>query len=294
MPEYTSYTGGNYATRYEKAVSDVIRQGSLTGILETPNVNWTGAKTFTERTLKASGFKPHTRDTGWNQGKVEDAEIPYTLEFDRDIEFFVDQADVDETNELLTAGNVTKAFLTQQAIPEMDAYRFSKIATKAITLGQSATETVSKANIYTKLKAAFLPIRKYGASNMITFMSSEAMDALEQAEGFSRSISTEKIADIETRVTSVDGVKLIEVWDDARFKTAFDFTEGFKETTGTKGLNFMVLSRGSIIAKAKIASIYLFAPGKHTKGDGWLYQNRLYHDLFVRELAKDGIYISNK
>lgn len=284
----------NYATKYEKEISDILRQESLTGILETPNVNWTGAKTFVQKTLSTSGYKPHTRTVGWNMGQITDDEIPYTLEFDRDIQFFVDKADVDETNEALTAGNVTAQFMREQAIPEIDAYRFSKIATKAISLSQTAAETVTKADIFGKLKDAFLKIRKYGASNMVTFISSEAMDCLERSTDFNRSVSTEKIGNIETRVASVDGVRLIEVWDDDRFKTKYDFTEGFVPDSTAKDINFMVVAKPAIIAKTKISSIYLFPAGSHTEGDGWLYQNRIYHDLFVNKLMEDGIYVSTK
>lgn len=92
----------------------------------------------------------------------------------------------------------------------------------------------------------------------------------------------------------MDGVRLLEVWDDDRFKTEFNFTEGFKPTGTSKSINFMVVARPSIIAKVKMSSIYLFPPGSHTEGDGWLYQNRLYHDLFVDEFKKDGIYVSVK
>ena len=38
----------------------------------------------------------------------------------------------------------------------------------------------------------------------------------------------------------------------------------------------------------KISSIYYFAPGAHTKGDGWLYQNRALSDVFTFPNGKDG------
>ena len=61
-----------------------------------------------------------------------------------------------------------------------------------------------------------------------------------------------------------------------------------------KDINFLIVAKPAVIAKAKFNSIYLFAPGQHTEGDGYLYQNRLYHDLFVLETKKDGVYVSHK
>ena len=34
--------------------------------------------------------------------------------------------------------------------------------------------------------------------------------------------------------------------------------------------------------------IYYFAPGTHTKGDGYLYQNRSFSDVFVFPNGRDG------
>lgn len=38
----------------------------------------------------------------------------------------------------------------------------------------------------------------------------------------------------------------------------------------------------------------MFAPGEHTQGDGYIYQNRLYHDIFVKKQLADGVSVSYK
>lgn len=285
----------NYVTKREKQFDQKLMQGALTNILETPRVNWLGAKSFEIPTVSVSGYKAHTRSKGYNAGTVSNDKEVYTLGFDRDIEFFVDKADVDETNEELSAANVTGTFITEHATPELDAYRFSKLATTAITATKFKSEDdYSEANVYSRLKSAILPIRKYGAANIVIYVSSEIMDFLERSKDFTRSIATTSPQGIDTRVTSLDGVQLIEVWDDARFKTQFDFTTGFVKASGGKDINFLIVAKPAVIAKAKFNSIYLFAPGQHTEGDGYLYQNRMYHDLFVLENKKDGVYVSHK
>lgn len=285
----------NYVTKREKQFDQKLMQGALTSILETPKVNWLGAKSFEIPTVSVSGYKAHTRSKGYNAGTVSNDKKVYTLNFDRDIEFFVDSADVDETNEELSAANVTGTFITEHATPELDAYRFSKLATTAITANKFKSEDdYSETNVYSRLKSAILPIRKYGAANIVIYVSSEIMDFLERSKDFTRSISTTSPQGIDTRVTSLDGVQIIEVWDDARFKTQFEFTDGFVKASGGKDINFLIVAKPAVIAKAKFNSIYLFAPGQHTEGDGYLYQNRMYHDLFVLENKKDGVYVSHK
>ncbi|HEL1984407.1 TPA: hypothetical protein U1364_001805 [Streptococcus suis] len=285
----------NYITKHEGKFEKRLMQGSLTAILETPKVNWLGARSFELPTISVTGYKAHTRSKGYNAGTVSNDKNVYTLGFDRDVEFFVDTADVDETNQEISAANISNTFISEHATPEVDAYRFSKIATNAITNGHYKQEDdYSEVNVFSRLKAAILPIRKYGASNIVVYVSSEVMDFLERSKDFTRSIATTSPQGIDTRVTSIDGVQFIEVWDDARFKTQFDFTTGFVKADGGKDINFLIVAKPAIIAKAKFNSIYLFAPGQHTEGDGYLYQNRLYHDLFVLKSQEDGVYVSHK
>jgi len=88
-------------------------------------------------------------------------------------------------------------------------------------------------------------------------------------------------------------VSLIEVFDVDRFHTSFDFTDGFVSATGSYALNWVIVYRGAVVAKTKLNSIYLFEPGNHTEGDGYLYQNRMYHDLFVMKNKADGVIVSH-
>lgn len=285
----------NYATKYADGFDQVIRQEALSVELETPNVNWLNANSFQVSTIETSGFRPHTRTKGYNEGSVSNTREVYTLDFDRDVEFFVDKMDVDESRQDVAAGNITNEFLRTHAIPEIDAYRFSKLAKTADTAGNAVTEAITKENVFDKLKDALLPIRKYGPGNTVMYVSSQVMDALERSTSFNRSVVVQNIAagsKLETRIASIDGVRLVEVWDENRFADKFDFSDGFKATEDAKKINFLAVAKHSVLAKQKVNSVYLFQPGQHTQGDGYLYQNRMYHDLFVLKNQVDGVRVS--
>ncbi|EHC6275909.1 hypothetical protein JR552_001767 [Listeria monocytogenes serotype 1/2b] len=284
----------NYATKNTKQFDQKMTQETLTSLIETPEVDWTGARSFIVTTLSTTGYKPHTRDKGYNSGAVANDKETYTLDFDRDIEFFVDKADVDETNEDLAAANVTGVFIAENAGPEVDAYRFSKMATSAIANSHSSTTVIAAGNVYSELKSALLPIRKYGVTNIIIYVSSATMDALERSTEFTRQITNQNVGltALESRVTSLDGVLLVEVWDTDRFATKFNFTNGFAKATDGYDINFLIVAKPAVVAKTKFNSIYLFPPGSHTEGDGYLYQNRLYHDLFVMKNKGDGLFVN--
>lgn len=288
----------NYITKDDGIFDQKITQGLLTSALggnaDVKLVD--GGKSFTLTTVSTSGYKKHSRGKGFNSGEVENAKEVYTMGQDRDVEFFVDTVDVDETNQDLAVANISKVFIEENAQPEIDAYRFATYATHAIDNDQATEQTLTKANVYSELKKAILPIRKYGPGNMVTFVSSEVMDALEQSTEFTRQITNQNVGmtALESRVTSLDGVSIVEVWDDIRFKTAFDFSDGFEPTADAKDINFLIIAMPAVIQIVKHNAIFLFAPGQHTEGDGYLYQNRLYHDVFVKKGKSDGIRASIK
>ncbi|PGN76118.1 hypothetical protein CN967_18615, partial [Bacillus cereus] len=145
----------NYAEVYRKELDQAVKQGLLTAEIETPSVNWIGAKTFNEPHMQVTGYGKHGRNSGWNRGDVKTENTPYTVEQDRDVEFFVDVADTDESGLVATIGNVSKTFIAEQATPEIDAYRFSKMAKEAKGIGgeQYKEEDLSKKDGMAVLKA---------------------------------------------------------------------------------------------------------------------------------------------
>ncbi len=288
----------NYITKDDGVLDQKIVQGLLTTALGgNADVNLVaGGKSFTLTTISTTGLKAHSRGKGFNEGSVENAKKVYTMGQDRDVEFFIDTQDVDETNQDLAVANISKTFIEEHVQPEIDAYRFSTLATTAIDAKQSEEQTITKANAYSELKKAILPVRKFGPQNMVVYVSSEVMDALEQSSEFTRQITNQNIGmtALESRITSLDGVMIVEVWDDARFKTEYDFTDGFTPKASAKDINFLVVAKPAVIQIVKENAVFLFAPGQHTEGDGYLYQNRLYHDLFVKEEQKEGVRVSVK
>ncbi|EAE3396500.1 hypothetical protein E1V70_01395 [Listeria monocytogenes] len=284
----------NYVDKYGKELDQKLVFGTYTNELETPNLLWLDAKTFKIQTITTTGLKAHTRNKGYNEGSASNENTAYTITFDRDVEFFVDVMDVDETGQALTAANVTKEFNSRHSAPEVDAYRFSKLATEAKKNGYSTAETITEENVFRTLKAAIRKVKKYGTQNLVMYVSVDVMAALELSKDFTRTISNQNIgpSSLETRVTGIDGVKLVEIEAEDRFYDTFDFTDGYKPAASAKKLNYLLINKGSVIGGTKHASIYLHAPGSVGQGDGWLYQYRVYHDIFVKEQQKDGVIAS--
>lgn len=334
----------NYAEQWNTELLQTIIQGTLCSPFITSNVRWLNAKTFQFPILDTTGYKSHSRNGGWNRGNATKTDLPFTLYHDRDVEFLVDVADVDETNQVASIQNISQRFIESQANPETDAEFFSKVAETAIENGLHvgyAANTWDKTNVYSRLKTMLKAgkLRAYRQrGSLICYLRSDIMDLLEQCSDFSRKIEMTQIADggigLETRVTEIDGVPIMEVIDDERFYTSFNFDPengGFEPTatayaltedtalvTGktyytksgdtytkvaspnvsniatyyevtaeSRQMSVLIASTEMVKKVPKINSIYFFAPGQHTEGDGYLYQNRAYSGTFVFPNGKD-------
>lgn len=304
----------NYAEQWSPELLEILMQGTLTSPFVTSNVRWLDAKTFHFTQMSTSGYKNHSRKGGWNTGSYEQKDVPYTLTHDRDVEFLVDKADVDETNATASIQNISRVFEQTWVVPETDALFFSKVAQAAQKTedyhGSTAASEYTKAKVFGMLKDILAKgkLRRYKANgSLIMYVTSQIMDALEQSTAFTRKIEMTQIAEgglgIETRVTEIDGVPIMEVIDDERFYDAFDWepegggfaplkkveaASGVEAVTGAHKINVLVACGQTCKTVPKINSIYYFEPGGHTKGDGYLYQNRSFSDVFVFPNGRDG------
>ena len=281
----------NYAEVWSPELLAIKIQETLTSPFIVPNVKWLGAKTFHFTQMSTSGFKTHSRDGGWNRGTVTQTDNEFKVEFSRDIEFLIDKADVDETNATASIENIAKVFQMTQVAPEHDAYFFSKVAQKAIAANlysETAASDYTVDNVFTKLKQQLARVKRYRRSN-IMYVASWIMDLLELSKELAKKVELTQVADggigIETRVTFIDGVPILECIEEDRFYDKFNFEPelgGFEPIEDeSRKINTLIASTEMVITVPKISSIYYFEPGTHTEGDGWLYQHREDYDTFV-------------
>lgn len=296
----------NYASVWEPELLEIMVQNSLTSPFITSNVRWLDAKTFHFTQMSTSGFKAHNRNGGWQKGTYSQEDVPFTLTHDRDISFAVDKADVDETNKTASIENIARVFEETQVVPEADALFFEKVATAALAVNglhsATAASDYTVANVYSKLKGYLTAgkLRRYRADgSLIMYVTSAIMDLLERSTDFTRKIEMTQIAEgglgIETRITDIDGIPIMEVIDDDRFYTAFDYSDGFAPKTGAYKLNVLIASTKTVKAVTKINSIYYAEPGDSTFGDSYAYMHRQLSDVFVMpnglDKAIDSVYV---
>lgn len=265
-----------------------------------PQVQFINAQTIKLPVITLSGYKDHNRQgTGFNTGTLANSWEPKKLEHDRDIEFAVDPMDVDETNLALSIANITNQFEEQQAIPEKDSYRFSKLYAQAASYAANGavvdtTTTLTAANVLDWFDTQMAAMDDAGVpeEGRILYLTSAVRKLLKNAQGITRTLSVGAAGVIDRTVHSIDDVTLRTV-PSARFKTAYDFTNGCTPAATSKQINTMLVHPSCVVSRDKYSYIQVFTPGHDSRtADKYLYQNRYFTDTFLLQQKAPGIAVN--
>ena len=250
------------------------------------------AQTIKLPRMALSGYKDHSRTPGFNAGTMSNDWEAKKLSHDRDIEFFVDPMDIDETNLTLSVANIQNTFETEQAIPEKDSYRFSKMHAELTAYNGSVnTDVVDAANFLEIFDEEMSKMDEAGVpeEGRILYVTPTMRKIVKNADGIDRMISVSTPSNINRKVHRLDDVT-IKMVPAARMKTKYDFTDGCVVADDAKQINFILVHPSAVVCRDKYSYIKLFTPGTDSRtADGYLYQNRSYGDLFLLERKVDGV-----
>lgn len=243
--------------------------------------------------MSLSGYKDHSRTPGFNAGTMSNDWEAKKLAHDRDIEFFIDPMDIDETNLTLSVANIQNIFETEQAIPEKDSYRFSKLHAELTTYkAASIDSTVIDATVFLDQFDEFMARMDEAAvpqEGRILYVTPTMNKIVKTAQGIERSITVTTPNSINRKVHSLDDVA-IKMVPASRLKSKYDFTDGCIADPTAKQINFILIHPTCVVCRDKYSYIKLFTPGTDSRtADGYLYQNRNYGDLFLLEKKVDGV-----
>src|SRR5690606_15436387 len=121
------------AKRFAPLLDEIYQREALTSILEAPRdmIRYTqNANTVLLPEMEVQGLGDYSRNNGYVRGDVDLKWTAYTLTQDRGRSFQVDAMDDEETIQI-AFGRLAGEFMRTRVIPEIDAYRFAKIAQKA-------------------------------------------------------------------------------------------------------------------------------------------------------------------
>lgn len=269
--------------------------------LSNQGIKFLNAQTIKIPRLTVSGYKDHNRSSiGFNTGSVSNDWEPKKLQHDRDIEIPIDPMDVDETNLVVEMANIQNTFEEEQAIPEKDSYRFSKLLTEATTYASNGA--VVDENVLTKAtilewfdeKMAHMDDNSVPQDGRILYLTSAMQKLIKEADGITRTFSVGAAGVIDRRVHTLDDVAMKQV-PSGRFKTKYNFTDGCVPAADAKQMNMILVHPSCVISRDKYAYMKVFTPGTDSRtADKYIYQNRYYTDTFLIERKACGLAINKE
>jgi hypothetical protein len=268
----------NLVTKFQPLLDEVYQAASLTGDLENSAVKFDGTKTVKVLKLTVPALGTYTRNTGYTAGDVTADWEAFTLTQDRGTEFSVDAMDDEETLNM-TFGNASSEFIRRSVVPQVDAYRFANLAKAEGISAASAAITTGDAAI----KAINAGMTKMDEDEVTT--EGRILYITPTLKGLIDDLETYKSKACMQRFSK------IVIVPQSRFYTDVTISDtGFAKAEGGKNINFLIVDPKAAFAVAKHKKLRVFDPDTNQKRDDYLFQYRLYHDMFVYPQKAAGVY----
>lgn len=301
-----SFNSFEYASVFMEELDSQLVEKSTTGWMEgnAGQVQYNGGAEVKIPKMQMSGLGDYDRDGGFAKGAVTVTYETRKLTQDRGRTFQLDAMDVDETNFAATAGAVMREFQNTKVIPEIDAYRYSKIAELAKTAGKIKEYTAAVDTIFENLMNDMTAIRDAvgDGCELVIAMSAKVAGMLDLAKGGTNVLESGVFqqGSAELKVKEIDGCPIIRV-PSARFQTKYDFMDGvtenetdggFAKAEDAKGINWIIMVKSAPVAISKTDVTRIFDPMTNQNANAWKIDYRKYHDIWITDNGMDGILVN--
>lgn len=270
---------------YVPLLDEVYKEASITSILDgATDLMREGynANEICIPMLEMDGLADYSRNSGYAQGNANLTWETVKCEFDRGRKFNVDDLDNAETGGV-AFGLLAGEFIRTKVVPEIDAYRFAKYASKdGVGVG---TGTISSGT------AAIAALRA-------------AMDEMDNAEVPAEDRYLYGTPGFIGLINDMDTTKSRALLGDfafigkvpqSRFYTKITQNEdGYDKAADGADINFMIIHKSALIQFSKLVKPKILTPEVNPDGDSWIfgYRNVGIADVYANKLA--GVYVHAK
>ncbi|ACI00366.1 gp6 [Listeria phage P40] len=283
-----------YADLFQSQLDEAIQTGIKSGFLEANpnNVQYNGGNTMKIASIVTTGLNAYDRENGYGtKGTVTLTWETKTFDLDRSATFSIDAMDVDESNNLATAANVLNVFQKTQVVPEIDKYRFTKLAQEGSVTGgvvdATAPDSASQA-LFTDIAKMLEVIDD--PSQLVIITSPTTLETMANSARFRESKNTQvlKRGEVDTKVEFVNDIEVVQV-PSAYLYDKVTITSGAPSYTGAKAIPYIIAKRDAATGIVKADNVKIFDPAVNQEADAYKIQVRIYHTLFVAKNQKAGI-----
>ena len=283
------------AEKYLPILDGIYKRESLTARLLGANalINFTGANKVQIFKTDMDGLADYSRANGFVNGSVTAGWEDYTLSKDRGIALGIDRMDNEETLGM-AFGTLAGEFVRSKEVPELDAYRFAAMAGTTGVDGTTGTIIVGTTDVPGLIDAAEMSMgdNEVPYEGRILFVSEKAYAGLKSK--ITRYLANEN--NVQRNVEMYNNMEVVRV-PQSRFNTAVtlnDGTSAFGYTATGSNINFMIVHPSAVLPVVKHEIVKIFSPDENQTADKWLFQVRVYHDMFVLDNKVNGIYVHSE
>lgn len=280
-----------YFQKYTDRLDRVYKAEAKTAVLDSPDalVSLTGANEFKVPKMSMDGLADYDRKTGYKVGTVTLDFETKKPDYDRARKFRVEEMDNEESAGI-AFGALAAEFIRTKVVPEMDAYRFAKLAANAGTVDD--TEAATGAAILALLNAANADMseKEVPEEGRMLFITPTFYS-------LANSVDTNKdkaVLDTFTSIAKVPQARFYTKISLADGATAGEETGGFSKASDALEINFMIVSKAAVIQGTKHRVNKIIEPRVNQDGDFWDFFYRAYAISDVYDNKKAGIFMHTK
>lgn len=280
---------------FQTALDQQVLEEATTGWMEdnAGQVKYSGGAVAMIPKVSMSGLGNYDRNSGYTQGAVTFSYETKTMTMDRGRKFLLDKMDVDETDFVASATTVMGEFQRTQVIPEVDAYRYSRIYALAKDK-YGKTYTPAASTILSTLSEDITAVQdEAGSADLVIVMARPVYDMFCNNDKISKLINAGdfKQGELNLMIKMFNGIPIIPV-PSARMKTAYTFNDGksggqeaggFTPTAKATQINWIICPKSAPIAVSKTDNFKIFDPEVNQTADAWLVELRKFHDLWIKD-----------
>ena len=193
-------------------------------------------------------------------------------------------------------GTLAGEFARTKEVPELDAYRFAKMASaNGITSASASISTGSDMVGAIDTATAVMDDDEVPYEGRILFVNATGYKLLKS--GITR-YTMNREDNVNYSIEMYNDMEVVRV-PQIRFNTAvtlYDGTSnfGFAPTAGGYPINFMIVHPSAVLPVVKHEIVKVFSPDENQSADAWKFQIRIYHDMFVLDQKLKGVYCHYK
>lgn len=286
-----------YGTVMQQELDTAATKGLTSGWMDenAGQVEYNGGNKIKMPEIATTGLKDYDRDKGYPEGAVTLEYKEYEMTMDRGASFQLDAMDVNETNFMANATRVTNSFQQEQVLPEIDAYRYSRLYALLKAAEKATAYAAEEKTVMDALLSDIAKIRDEIGEDvpLVISIAQTVKTKLELNDKFVKQLNVAdfKSGEINTQLKQINNCFLKPV-PSARMKTAYVFkdgkTEGEKEggfapADNAKQINWIITVQTAPIAVTKQDKMKIFDPDTYQKADAWFIGYRRYHELWLPE-----------